>query len=163
RLRQVLQDGSFHILHFVGHSDFVGGEGVLLLEDDQGGRAYVSASQLVNLLGDQSTLRLVVLNSCEDARTDADDPCAGLANPFVVAAAAVLALAGALGAVVLIGGDDGGNQAGSETTTPATPASALTTVVNGGTTAPNSATTASTSATVSAGDLFDPISIDTPL
>jgi CHAT domain-containing protein len=83
RLRQVLQEDTYHILHFVGHSDFVGGEGVLLLEDEAGGQAMVSAAQFVNLLGDQAAMRLVVLNSCEGSRTDASDPFAGLATSIV--------------------------------------------------------------------------------
>lgn len=83
RLRQTLQEGNYHILHFVGHSEYRDGEGVLFLEDDGGKMAQVSTSQFVNLLGDQATLRLVVLNSCEAARSDAMDPFAGLATSIV--------------------------------------------------------------------------------
>ena len=83
RLRQTLQEGNYHILHFVGHSEYRDGEGVLFLEDDDGKMAQVSTSQFVNLLGDQATLRLVVLNSCEAARSDAMDPFAGLATSIV--------------------------------------------------------------------------------
>jgi len=83
RLRQKLQEGNYHILHFVGHSEYRDGEGVLFLEDDNGKMAQVSTSQFVNLLGDQATLRLVVLNSCEAARSDTMDPFAGLATSIV--------------------------------------------------------------------------------
>ena len=45
--------------------------------------AQVSDAQLVNLLGDQDSLRLVVLNSCEGARTSVVDPFAGIATSIV--------------------------------------------------------------------------------
>ena len=91
-LRLALQKGEYHILHFVGHSGYVaesdathggGGGGVLFLENEDHSAAQVSDAQLVNLLGDQDSLRLVVLNSCEGARTSAVDPFAGIATSIV--------------------------------------------------------------------------------
>jgi len=91
-LRKALQLGEFHILHFVGHSGYVaesdaahggGGGGVLFLETEDHSPAQVSDAQLVNLLGDQDSLRLVVLNSCEGARTSVVDPFAGIATSIV--------------------------------------------------------------------------------
>ena len=91
-LRLALQKGEYHILHFVGHSGYVvesdaahggGGGGVLFLENEDHSAAQVSDAQLVNLLGDQESLRLVVLNSCEGARTSAVDPFAGIATSIV--------------------------------------------------------------------------------
>ena len=65
-MREQLRDGSYHILHFIGHSDFTdAGEGLLFLEDDSGAAAQVTEAVLTNLLGDQVSLRLVILNSCE--------------------------------------------------------------------------------------------------
>ncbi len=99
-LRQALQHGDYHILHFVGHSGFTGDEaaavqavtgagisvtdagGVIYLENDDRTKAPISDAQLVNLLGDLN-LRLVVLNSCEGARSNALDPFAGIATSIV--------------------------------------------------------------------------------
>ena len=89
-LRLKLQEGDYHILHFVGHSGYVedsegadGGGGVIYLENEDHSKAPISDSQLVNLLGDQDSLRLVVLNSCEGARTSVRDPFAGIATSIV--------------------------------------------------------------------------------
>ena len=84
RLREALRDGSYHVLHFVGHSDFTAsGDGVLYLEDNRGGLVPVYGTELANLLADQTRLRLVVLNSCEGARTTLTDPFAGIATTLV--------------------------------------------------------------------------------
>ena len=79
-----LRDGSYHVLHYVGHSDFtVDGQGVLYLEGADGVHADVDSTELANLLADQTSLRLVVLNSCEGARTTLTDPYAGVATTLV--------------------------------------------------------------------------------
>ena len=85
RLRQALRDDSFHIVHFVGHSSFTnGGEGVLFLESEADQRAdALDSTALANLLSDQTRLRLVVLNSCEGARTTLADPYAGVATTLI--------------------------------------------------------------------------------
>lgn len=83
-LRQCLADGTFHILHFVGHSDFdANGDGFLYLIDRTGGPDPVNDSVLTALLGDQTSLRLVVLNSCKGARTTLTDPFSGIATSLV--------------------------------------------------------------------------------
>ena len=99
-LRLALQKGDYHILHFVGHSGFTGDEeaaiqavtgtgidvedpgGVIYLEDENHLKDPISDAQVANLLGDLN-LRLVVLNSCEGARSSALDPFAGLAPSIV--------------------------------------------------------------------------------
>ena len=45
--------------------------------------ATVDSTELANLLADQTSLRLVVLNSCEGARTTLTDPYAGVATTLV--------------------------------------------------------------------------------
>ena len=63
RLREALRDGSYHILHYIGHSDFTPeGEGMLLLPELDGSATPVNSTMLANLLDDQDDLRLVVLN-----------------------------------------------------------------------------------------------------
>ncbi len=84
RLREALRDGTYHVIHYVGHSDFTAdGDGVLFLESAEGTRADVDGTELANLLADQEQLRLVVLNSCEGARTSLTDPFAGVATTLV--------------------------------------------------------------------------------
>ena len=71
-------------MHYVGHSDFTDeGNGVLFLEDENGSAVSVDETLFANLLGDQGSLRLVVLNSCEGARTTMTDPYAGVATTLV--------------------------------------------------------------------------------
>ena len=83
-LRHSLRDGTFHILHFVGHSDFnASGDGTLYLLDEDGAPSPVTDSVLTTLLGDQTSLRLVVLNSCKGARTTLTDPFSGIATSLV--------------------------------------------------------------------------------
>ena len=83
-LRTALRDGDYHVLHYVGHSDFTGqGEGVLFLEGDGSNAIALDGTALANLLADQRHLRLVVLNSCEGARTTLSDPFAGVATTLV--------------------------------------------------------------------------------
>jgi CHAT domain len=85
RLREVLRDGTYHVLHYVGHGDFTAsGDGVLYLEDDDGtGHTELDRGDLASLLADQSALRLVVLNACDGARTSLTDPFAGVATTLV--------------------------------------------------------------------------------
>lgn len=84
RLREVLREGDYHVIHYIGHSDFTpDGEGVLYLEDDDGRAAALDSIELANLVGDLGHLRLVVLNSCEGARTTLTDPYAGVATTMI--------------------------------------------------------------------------------
>ncbi len=84
-LRLALRDGNYHAIHYVGHSDFTAdGNGVIYLEDPDTHKAVeVDETLFANLLSDQNLLRLVVLNSCEGARTTLTDPYAGVATTLV--------------------------------------------------------------------------------
>jgi hypothetical protein len=84
-LRHALRDGNYHVLHYVGHSAFTNeGEGMLYLERESDGQSVgVDETLFANLLSDQDRLRLVVLNSCEGARTTLTDPYAGVATTLV--------------------------------------------------------------------------------
>ncbi|MBA3288041.1 MAG: CHAT domain-containing protein [Acidimicrobiia bacterium] len=88
KLQEALRDGSYHVLHYIGHSDFTPeGEGLLFLEHEHeeghGASFPVNSTVLANLLSDQDDLRLVVLNSCEGARTTLTDPYAGVATTLI--------------------------------------------------------------------------------
>lgn len=64
-LRQKLKE-TFHVLHFVGHGRFDNRGGCLLLEDTEGWSDELDSLVLGYLL--PSSVRLVLLNSCEGAR-----------------------------------------------------------------------------------------------
>lgn len=85
RLLRALRKTEYHILHFVGHGgyDAKSEEGVLILEDENGNGFPVSGSRIGTMLHDERTLRLVVLNACEGARTSGTDPFAGVAQTII--------------------------------------------------------------------------------
>jgi hypothetical protein len=86
-LQRRLRTGEYHIFHFIGHSDFDphNQRGVLVLEDDADNRRanLVTGLMLARELGEESTIRLVVLNSCQSARRAEKDPHAGIASSIV--------------------------------------------------------------------------------
>jgi hypothetical protein len=84
-LLRKLQSASFHVLHFVGHGSYSrqAEQGLLLLEDDKGQGQPMSGDKLAAVLRDFTSLRLVVLNACEGARTSRVDPFAGVATSLV--------------------------------------------------------------------------------
>ena len=73
-LLRTMNRGPWHVLHYVGHSDFdvEADEGYLSLVDRQGAEERLSADKLGMLLADHGTLRLVFLNSCRGARVGQD-------------------------------------------------------------------------------------------
>ena len=81
-LRCALRQQDWNVLHFVGHGGFNAsiGDGVLIFEDDHRRSRVVSGQDLGILLHDHDPLRLVVLNACEGARADREDPFAGSAQ-----------------------------------------------------------------------------------
>ena len=86
-LREVLLSGPVHVLHFMGHGDFEPDydEGVLFLEDGQGGPLRVGGEALARQLRDIQSLRLVVLNACRTAQAAVGGPFAGVATALLQA------------------------------------------------------------------------------
>jgi CHAT domain len=72
-LQEALDHDRWHVLHFIGHGGFDrdSGEGLLVLASEDGGTYRFGASNLALLLGEHHSLRLVVLNSCDSARSSA--------------------------------------------------------------------------------------------
>lgn len=62
-----LGKGEFHFLHFIGHGGIQDGEGVLILENEAGRGRAVTGSEFGQILRDERSLQLVVLNACEGA------------------------------------------------------------------------------------------------
>jgi hypothetical protein len=84
-LQQQLRREDYHVFHYVGHGgyDATADDGVLVLEGPEGRGQQVSAQDLATLLCDYRTLRLVVLNSCEGARSGLADPYGGTAQTLI--------------------------------------------------------------------------------
>ena len=84
-LQRELRRHRYHVFHFIGHGalDAATDQGVLMLEDQLGRGQRVSGEHLGAILHDHDSLRLVVLNSCEGARSSQQDPFAGTAQGLV--------------------------------------------------------------------------------
>jgi len=85
-LQDLLLDGQWHVLHFIGHGDFDPhrDEGVLALVREDGRADLVAAHRMVDLLRQARPMpRLVVLNSCSGAVTGASDLFSGTAAALV--------------------------------------------------------------------------------
>jgi hypothetical protein len=80
-----LREHQTHVIHFVGHGDFDAGlrEGVIYFQDEHGRSSPVTSTVLGPYLRDHDPLRMVVLNACRSARTDAVDPFGGIAQGLV--------------------------------------------------------------------------------
>jgi hypothetical protein len=74
-----------HVLHFVGHGGFneTWQQGVLILEGENHKGRPVASQGFADLLRDHRSLRLVVLNACNGARSSGDDALAGTAQSLV--------------------------------------------------------------------------------
>ena len=83
--RRISEPDDVHVLHYIGHGayDEATESGVLVLETPQGRAHDVSGEDIGAMLQDESSLRLVVLNACEGARTSHVDPFSGVATSLV--------------------------------------------------------------------------------
>ena len=74
-----------HMLHFIGHGDFVGNDGVILLEAENNGAADpITGRRLAVLLRNYlGSLRFVFLNSCLGAAVSLRDPFGGVAQNLI--------------------------------------------------------------------------------
>jgi streptogramin lyase len=83
--RRVFAPDALHVIHYIGHGayDKRTEGGVLVLEDRDGRPDEVSGEDLGTLLRNERSLRLVVLNSCEGARTSHVDPFSGVASSLL--------------------------------------------------------------------------------
>jgi len=85
-LNQALVDDRPHVLHFIGHGDFEGDDGVIMLESDDppGEVAPLSGRRLATLLRNHlGSLRLVFLNSCMGSAVSARNPFGGVAQNLI--------------------------------------------------------------------------------
>jgi tetratricopeptide (TPR) repeat protein len=84
-LQRPLRLHDYHVLHFVGHGgyDEDAKDGALALEGADGRSRLVTGRDLGLMLRGHRSLRLVVLNACEGARSAPDDPFSGVAQALV--------------------------------------------------------------------------------
>jgi DNA-binding MltR family transcriptional regulator len=84
-LQRALRQHVIHIIHFVGHGlfDEVTHAGAVAFCTAAGLAELVSGTALGQLLHNERTLRLVVLNACEGSRTALADPFTGVAQALV--------------------------------------------------------------------------------
>lgn len=84
-LQSALRRHEYHAFHFVGHGDFDenSGQGLVIFTDDQGHADPVPGEVLAQLLHNERTLRMTLLNACEGSRTSTDNPFAGVAQQLV--------------------------------------------------------------------------------
>ena len=84
--RRIASRDELHVIHYIGHGayDEEGTKnGILMLEDANGMPHKVTGEELGGLMLDERSLRLVVLNSCEGARTSHVDPFSGVASALL--------------------------------------------------------------------------------
>lgn len=88
-LHQLICESEPEIVHFMGHGDADGdhGEGVLVLEDEDGHEDTLDASTFASFFLGRPAPRLVILTSCRTAVPGGDDPF----RPFSSVAAALVA------------------------------------------------------------------------
>ncbi|MEZ4634642.1 MAG: CHAT domain-containing protein [Caldilineaceae bacterium] len=84
-LLRALDQDEYHIFHFVGHGAYDAGveDGILVLEQENRSEQIVSGQRLGALLGDEDSIRLVVLNACDGGRSSDDDPFTGVAQSLL--------------------------------------------------------------------------------
>jgi hypothetical protein len=83
--RRISESDEIHIIHYIGHGayDEATEAGILVLERSDGRADEVGGDRLGAMLQDERSLRLVVLNSCEGARTSLVDPFSGTATSLL--------------------------------------------------------------------------------
>ena len=83
--RRINEFQGVHVLHYIGHGayDEATESGILVLETPQGRAQDVTGEEIGAILQDETSLRLVVLNACEGARTSHVDPFSGVAASLV--------------------------------------------------------------------------------
>jgi hypothetical protein len=84
-LQRPLRLSEYHVLHFIGHCgyDEDAQDGALACEGADGKTRLVTGRDLGLMIRGHRSLRLIVLNACEGARSARDDPFGGVAQALV--------------------------------------------------------------------------------
>lgn len=83
--RAIQRSDDIHVIHYIGHGNYdeARGGGALIFQDPDGGSRHVMGEELAPLLADERSLRLVVLNSSESARTSSRSPFSSVAASLI--------------------------------------------------------------------------------
>lgn len=83
--RRVSEPDEIHVIHYIGHGAYSeeNEAGILVLETPEGRAHDVAGEEIGAMLQDERALRLVVLNSCDGARTSHIDPFSGVATSLI--------------------------------------------------------------------------------
>ncbi|XSG76558.1 CHAT domain-containing protein [Herpetosiphon llansteffanensis] len=84
KLQRLLREQRPHILHYVGHGDFQGTTGALILDDGNGKKHLATARTLAMLLRN-SSVHLVVLNACKTSTVSSTALLRGIAPALMAA------------------------------------------------------------------------------
>lgn len=86
-VQRILREQEFQIVHFIGHSDYdaASGQGLIVLESEDGSRSpqVISAEQIGRELGEESGIRLVILNTCRSGQPAETDALRGIATNLI--------------------------------------------------------------------------------
>jgi tetratricopeptide (TPR) repeat protein len=82
-LQAQLAAEQYHILHFIGHGDFVKNDGALMFVGQEGQSQSLASEEMASLIGAHPSLRLAVLNDYDGARTAEGDPFASIARTLL--------------------------------------------------------------------------------
>jgi CHASE2 domain-containing sensor protein len=82
-VRDALRDEEFHVLHFIGHGEFLNDLPLLVLDDGRGGSESVDHERIGGLFTNHKTMKLVLLNSCKGAQLSSTEPLLGMAAQLV--------------------------------------------------------------------------------
>ncbi len=86
-LQRRLRAADYHIFHYIGHSDYDADtqQGVLIFESERDSKQgqIISGTALSRELAEESTVRLVVMNSCHSADRPPADALSGIASSIV--------------------------------------------------------------------------------
>lgn len=98
QVRALVREKHIHVLHFIGHGAFNGGNPALALAAPDGSPVLVTAEQFAVNLAAGESLRLVVLTACESAVDSTITPLVGIAPRLIQRAGlpAVLAMQAAI-------------------------------------------------------------------
>jgi CHASE2 domain-containing sensor protein len=85
RIEESITEQPCQVIHFIGHGQFLEGEGALLLNNRQGGMEWVSENRLAGVLKNHPDLKLIVMNACQGATVAAARGFTGIAPRLVKA------------------------------------------------------------------------------
>ena len=83
KLRERFRASTYHAIHFIGHGEFVNGQGALVLENERGQGLPIAGEELAVFLQSNQDLNLVILNACEGSRATTRDPFSGVAQSLM--------------------------------------------------------------------------------